>query len=559
MKAAQGDLRAFDKAADNALSELGNAFGVNTSAITQMGDAVRGLGVKMQGASSTGVQAFGKLLSSITPLKAGIAGLGIGAAVAGFKALVAEADNFKSTVAGANIELATSAYIDTYRQVIHDFNGETGKAVAETESRWKKFWGTAGSTLKAAFQTGAVSAESSMIGATQASLAYNDQLNQAAQKASEAEDIANNIYSIQRKISDQSRQTADIDALIAEKRLIVQDAAVSTAARQQALNDAINLTYLKYQGVNEQTQAWATKLGLTVESYEGLYNLNLQLSRAMDEMNNLASSTPEQIDAANAQYVRTASLLAQQDSFLREMTEKRKTLGDLAAKERADEEAKLAVLQKIQDLRDNPLPSIDASGLTDPNAGPSAATSGGLIIPAKVKPVLDTNDLRDFTSEATQLIEGAFASMGDAIGGLIGDLATGGDAWENFGLTALSSLADMAQQVGKIAIATGTAMIGIEAALKFGGPGAAIAAGVALVALGAAVKAGISNAMNSAGGSYAAATAGAVASSGYGMSSSASGYDMRELNVNVTGTLRASGNELEAVLSNNANRRNHTT
>ena len=88
-------LKDLSKTGDQAISSLGDAFGVNTGKVNQMVSAVRGLGARMTEASSTGVKAFGQLLGSITPLGGAIAGLGLAAAVAGFKALKAEADNFK--------------------------------------------------------------------------------------------------------------------------------------------------------------------------------------------------------------------------------------------------------------------------------------------------------------------------------------------------------------------------------------------------------------------------------------------------------------------------------
>lgn len=561
MKAAQGDLRAFENASDNALGKLGEAFGVNTHAITQLGETVRGLGLQMQTASNTGVQAFGKLLTGITPLKAGLAGLGIGAVVAGFKALVAEAENFKTTVAGANIELATTAYIDTYRQVIHDFNAETGKAVAQTQSGWKKFWGTAGATMRAAFSTGAI--VPNPMGASSPQMEnFLEVTDRAAAKALEASEIANQIYETQRKISDESRLTAQLDAVIAENRLIVNDSTKSVAERQAALNNAIELTYVKYQGITEETQHWASRLGEAFSGYQGVYNLNVKLADLMDQMNATAASTPEQIDAANAQSVRAISLMAQQDSFLRELMEKRKTLGDLAAKEAQEQQAiaaaAAATAQAASLMRGKAsISDIDSSGLT--GSAITGAGSGlvGLTVPVRV--TMDQQGWQDFSRDAEQLTTGLISSMSDAIGGLVGDLLTGGNAWENFGQTALGTLADIAQQAGKIAVATGTAMLGIKQALKLGDPWVAIGAGVALIALGAAVKAGLSNAAAGGSASYAAASAGAVASSGYSAATSVMGDATRDIRVSVSGTLRASGNELVAVLNNENKRLKHTT
>lgn len=152
----------------------------------------------------------------------------------------------------------------------------------------------------------------------------------------------------------------------------------------------------------------------------------------------------------------------------------------------------------------------------------------------------------------TAMIPTLTVEMSAAIGGLIGDLATGGDAWGNFGNAALSAFGDMAMNIGKIAIETGIAAAGIQLALKRLQPGVAIAAGVALVALGAAVKAGLSNVAS---GNYSAGTS--VASSAYGYGGQ--DYETRELTVNVTGTLQADGDQLTAVLNNTNNKKGYTT
>ena len=155
-KESKDALKDFAKVGEDAVSSLGSAFGVNTGKIEQMISAVRGLGENLSKSGNAGTAAFGNLLKSVNGLTAGIAGLGIGAAVAGFKMLKDEADNFKNTVAGANIELQTTAYIDTYKQVIHDFNSDLGESFANAESKWKKFWGTLGANVKASITTGAI-------------------------------------------------------------------------------------------------------------------------------------------------------------------------------------------------------------------------------------------------------------------------------------------------------------------------------------------------------------------------------------------------------------------
>ncbi|MDJ1505523.1 tape measure protein [Xanthocytophaga agilis] len=81
------------------------------------------------------------------------------------------------------------------------------------------------------------------------------------------------------------------------------------------------------------------------------------------------------------------------------------------------------------------------------------------------------------------------ASFGDALGATIAGL----DGFDGFGKALLSSVGDLAQQLGKLTIGFGVAMLGIKIGLQSLNPYVAIAAGTALVALGAYVKGAVSN------------------------------------------------------------------
>ena len=156
IKQAKGDITAFGSVSDNVLGKLGQVLGVDTKQVEQMAAAIRGMGQKLGQAGTEGESAFGKIAQAATAAGASIAAIGIAGAIAAFKALTAEAENFKNTVAGANIELQTQAYVQTYTQVMHDYVSETGKSVAEVESQWKKFWGTLGSNVRSYIASGAL-------------------------------------------------------------------------------------------------------------------------------------------------------------------------------------------------------------------------------------------------------------------------------------------------------------------------------------------------------------------------------------------------------------------
>ena len=531
-------LQDFSKVGDDALGKLGDAFGVNTGKIEQMSSALRGLGTKMTESGNAGTAAFGKLLTSVSGLSTAIAGISIGAVAAGFKMLNDEAENFKNTVAGANMEMATAAYIDTYRQVIHDFNREIGQGTAEAQSSWKKFWGTIGAGMRAAFQTGAVAGAAAPGDFNnQALVTYNNLLTEAGQKARTAEEISNEMYQVTRQISDKTVEWARMEREIAEYKRIAYDKTSSTAQQQEALNKAVELIKKKF---GEQAE------------------LQGRLADLQAEYNSLAESSVADIDKANQLRVQSENVTASMNNALRELSERQASVAANAKKEAEARQASLAAMQAMAAEREA-LKSwgtiSEGNTLKDSLPGQLAAPDAGIAVP--VTPVLDTDAVTDITNELQSVLTSAFDSIGSALGSLIGDLMTGEDAWGNFGNAALSAFGDMATSIGKMAISIGVAALAIQGALTSLDGWAAIAAGTALVALGMAVKTGLSNIAS---GNYSASAS--VATSGnYGSSTSAlaTSFDEREVNIKVTGSLYASGNQLMAVIENENNRKNHTT
>ena len=528
MKESKTAVKDFERVGSDALNNFGDLFGVNSSKVQQMTSAIKGLGEKMQSSSSAGTAAFGKLLSGISGVKAGLAGIGIAGAVAGFKMLKDEAEAFKNTVQGANIELQTQAYISTYQQFVHDYNQAIGEGAANAEGRWKKFWGTLGSDFKLLFTTpGGFGTTEGLTEVVQAQA-------QAQQTAQAASDITKEIYDTQRQISDKTVEWARMEREIAEYKRIAYDKTQSTTTQQEALAKTAELINRRYQ---EEA------------------GLRTRLADLQEQYNNLVSSSAEDIDKANQLRVIAENVTARQNNALRELSERQATVTANAEKEaQARKEAAAAAAAIAQSRADlaawNGAVSNDLTNV----AGAEAMSTPGIAVP--VKPVLDSQSVIDLTNELQMLITSSLENIGTSIGSLIGDLATGEDAWGNFSNAAISAFGDMAISVGKMAIATGAATLGIKAALESLNGYAAIAAGVALVALGAAVKTGLSNIAS---GGYSASSSVASAGSYAGSSSVNTAFDSQEFNINITGTLRGEGNQLLAVIEQEQIRRNHTT
>lgn len=529
MKSAKADLKDFKKVSEDGLGKLGDLLGINTKQVSQIQGAFRGLGQQMASVGGTGSAALGKIVAGAGSAATGIAAIGIGAAVAGFKLLHSEAEAFTNTIDGANIKLATQAYVDTYKQAFHDFNSEVGRQMAEAESTVKKRFTQAFTQVKAF----AVSALGDIFdgGEVQSSgERWNDIKKtgeQASAAASKAAEYASKAYDVQKRQSQNLVKIAQLDAQIAEQRRIASDSEESIEARVAANAKAQDLIHQKYQIQRRDQEDLAKYARLTAD---------------------LAGSTFDEVNRANQLTAQAIQLKAQEESAIRELLEREKTLNTELEKERSETERIKALRESMTGL--NVLPKLDPAVLK----GQAKSLETGIAVP--VKPVLDNKSITDISEQLTSVLQSLAEQTASIVGQLVGDLVTGGDAWGNFANAAISAFGQMAVTVGNMAISTGVATLGIKAALESLNGYVAIAAGAALVALGSAVKAGLSNVAN---GNYSASSNVASQASYTSAASSSSLYEQSNIHVEVTGTLRAQGSQLVAVINNENKRKNHTT
>jgi len=548
-RAVKQGLKDLEKTGTQSLKSLGDAFGVDTGLVGQFSSAIVGLGAKLQQTGNEGAKAFGKILTSIGPLGGAIAGLGLGAAIAGFKALKAEADNFKSTVDGMNLSMATAAYISTYQQALHDANSETGRTVAEAMADWEKMYGK----IKAF--GGAVLAQwfggQDTVGLAQAWKKVSAASEEATRNAEKAEKLGSQMAELKKKELAVNNEIARLDRDIAKARRDASDK--SKTAEERAAAEA----------------EYRTKIN---EQYDKQIQIAKAISIVQGEMDDLASNTYDEtkntLELENTIY----RLEAEREDKLKGVDKLSASIASSAAaaaaaaqKQREEFEKIAAYAQKRIDMNTNAsiiesgAPKIQGLAIA-PDLGLSQpiidqykerlqASFGDMTVYVGFK--ADTKQIHDLTNEVTSLLESSIARTGELIGNLVGTLAGGGDAWGDFKSAALSAFGDMAIAVGKIAISMGVAAAGIDVALKDTGQWyVAVAAGAALVALGAAVKSSLSAVAS---GDYSAG--GGSYSGGYS-SGGSSGYETREVNVNVTGTLQANGDQLVAVI-NNTNKKNY--
>lgn len=544
-------LKDLSKTGDQAIGSLGEAFGVNTGKVNQMVSAVRGLGARMTEASSTGVRAFGQLLGSITPLGGAIAGLGLAAAIAGFKALKAEADNFKSTIDGMNLSMGTAAYLSTYRQVLHDVNSETGKQVAEAMTKWEEGFGRFKANLGATLTTFMTSSTLGEFGESMKSL---------RQSFRDARDSAEQARALGSEQADQMKEQLaldyeirQIDADIAALRRDANDKSKSAADREAA------------------RVQYAEKVN---EKYDKQRDLAVRMAETQEKLDDLASNTYEDTKKTYELKGKILDIDAARENDLKAVDKLESSIASsasaaaAAAQKQREEMQKMAEVQK----RWSGLGTVSTSGINPGSPGVSGpamsilprqedvqifkdtltAQLGDITIGIGIS--ADTEKIQDISAEVNSILQSGLARTGEIIGNLIGTLAGGGDAWEGFKNAALSAFGDMAIAVGKIAISTGLASEGIQAALKMGNPYVAIAAGAALVALGAAVKSSLSSVAS---GDYSAGGGGYSGYHSAGMSGD--GYRTSSINIRVSGTLIGDGGQLKAVIDSENSRRNTVT
>lgn len=145
-------------------------------------------------------------------------------------------------------------------------------------------------------------------------------------------------------------------------------------------------------------------------------------------------------------------------------------------------------------------------------------------------------------SKVNQLIESGLENMVAGFGEGLGQMIATGQGFDASML--LAPLADMAIQLGKLAIATGIAISGIKKAFV-SHPAVAIAAGIALVALGSAVKSKLGSMGSMVGASVSMPTASASSSSNFDASSSrALGERSFQNETKISGNIKLSGSDL---------------
>lgn len=566
---AKADVKNFGKVSEGALDAFGAALGVNVGKIKEVSSAIQGMGQKMTASSNEAVKGLGAMLKGVSALSAGIAGVGVGVLIAGFKSLQAEAENFSSTIDGLNMKMAQEAWISTYRQAMHDALRDVGSATAQNINNVEKKWTSLTGQLKNGFTGWFADLFSGTDDWKEAFLSAGGAASSFAKNLAVANIHSQKSVILAGKAAEIGEENADIEKQEIQSLVRMSDLSAQIAQYKRDITDTT-------LSIKERTDAIALAEEAIKAKYPEQIALLKQRLENMKAEHALSGDTVDDVKAEAQLEIQINELVRQQNEELKSLNRYSKTLTTEASKQSAEYRKQLEAIEAIKKSR------ADLAAWSSDITAPSAFSTPNATVQVPVQIVpkvdkdnfqylldsnlgfatirvgmeLDQEKLKDISAQIESVVGNLAMGLSESIGQLVGDLVTGGDAWGNFATSAMTAFADMAQSVGKMAIEMGLATIGIKAALESLNPYLAIAAGTALVALGAAVKAGLRNV---AAGNYSASASVATGSYAASPSSSAAGYSEREINIKVTGTLKASGSELVTVLNNENRRRTATT
>ena len=586
MAAARKSTQEFSKTVGQVSAEVENSLSVPLGKIGALGRQMTDSFSLAKSAAAQGTGAFQKMGLAVGSLAASLAGLGLGAAVAGFRKLNEEADRFRNTVEGTNETLQVEAYLGTYQQFMADKTG-AGSWWAGIQDFGKRFWNKTLTNWTA--HIGALWTSETWQGGIDAWKAVTAASKEAEVVAEKAAGYSKEIFNTTEAMKDKSIEWKKNLADVADLMLVASDTSKSTKERQDAVTKAIALQ----KSTTAEQVAMQKKVADNIKAQNDLASSSVE---DMDRQRNAYAAVNDLQRECNQKLRRMVSLQNSIQQGVAATAQKWRDGVNKAVEAGMREIAKFnAEMDKALEMRDKmamdniaaPLKSMSASltaradngkglmggidldvsalkGLQQLTQFDTSAVDGLL---SKIDPSKLSDSFQQYYSfldEMVRATDDANKALNEAIVGGISDsfqylanCVAGLDEISGAGMMSalLSPLAEAAIKMGEIMVSAGLASKAFKSMLT--NPFTAIAAGAALIAVGAAAKAGLQAAINSATGtSYVASS---VASSGYSNGNSGDRSWEREMTLRVTGTLQADGSKLVAVLNNEANRKRYTT
>jgi hypothetical protein len=483
----------FKDAAGSSLDEFASMFGVNMSAVDGALKTV-GKSLNFLGTSfSAAAKGADVMAVSMKVLKFALVSTGIGAIVVALGSLIAY---FTKSGEGAD---KFAKILDQVKSVVNNVIERLaifGKGLFEIATgKFKQGW----ETMRGAFK------------------GLGDEIKEDWKAAG---DLADRFDALEDKEIAMITTLEERRAKAAELRLAAKEETEDQRKRLQLLNQAESL-YKSIYG--DQISLEKERLAIMKE------RLAVQTK----------DTTDEQRKEVAEQEAKISSLIREQAEQLKGLNREKKTALATVTAELALEKAKAEQIK---------VTAAEVGKFKIPDLAP--AISQALAPLPKLQQAV-----KSVMVDVTSTINSAFEAMAVGFGEFLGAMMSGDAGIKDFGRLIASTFADLAINVGKIAIGTGLAVLGIKKALQTLNPYVAIAAGIALVALGSVIKGALSNAATGAG-------SGSGSAGGSSFSSSASGVtsvQAQPLVINLKGKLVAEGKDLVTVFEYETTRRNGVT
>lgn len=491
MKDGERAVGEFKNEAGNKLDELGSMFGVNMGAInSSIGTAVSGMkGFSTALGLATG--ASGKLTVALKLVKVALASTGIGLLIVALGSLVSY---FKDTGAGADKFAVIMAKVKSVIDNVVDRLQSVGKGLVEIFSgNFKQ-------------------------GINDIIHSFDEFGQEVKNDWKESGELADALDVLEDKEIALITVQAERTRKIAELREASRDLEYTERERLRFTEDA----------ESNMRAYYADAVALEEERYR-IMKRQLEIS-ASDPTDDQRRELQEQLAKINELY-------AQQANEIRSLSREKNTLVTAVEKENA-------ILAARQELEGMPIVTPIKFEVSEVETIDLSKTLAPVYeFAEEVKSVM-----LDISDEISATLEELFNGIGE----FFGSLATGETDLKGFAVMVANTFADMAVNVGKLAIGTGVATLGIKAALESMNPYAAIAAGVALVALGTAVKGSLKSVAS--GGSSGVTSSGATSYNVTGKT-----IDATAQKVEISGELTAKGSDLVYVFGRESKRKTITT
>ena len=524
---AKAVVKDFDDSTTSALNEVTALFGTSMGDISKTLGTIKGGFLKLNLAIGGTTEATTLTSKALKIFKVALASTGIGLLVVALGSLVAY---FTKSQEGSNMLSKVMGQLGQIVSTVTDYFIKLGEAIVKAFKNpgeaVKKFWRIlTNKEEREEFKKSLEGIGKDIEERQKRRLALTER-QQALEKA----------------MIDYTVEKATLQAEIEKQREIAADKANRTAAERLAAN--LKAQELTAQLYDKEKKFAQERLDILVEENSLSESMNKDLQAEADLKAELISLEGQRAS-------RTKELLAQQAELTTQVKKEREELEKIVAYraqgalQRVDGSSVLEGF-KVETKQKSPVVFEETESMK------YAKREAEYLKTLKEDAEKDLVDLGRIATDFSSAVADAFAGM---IEGLVsGDL----NIKDIFG-NLLEFLGTTLKQIGRALIAYGVAMERFKK--TFSNPWAAIAAGAALVAAGAVLtnlvnKASSASGASSAGSTYAAAT---VGGGGTLNLTGATSYTGAMQEIKVTGTLKASGSQLVAVIENENKRKMLTT